>query len=252
MNNRNDIRIRSALCGMLVLPALVVGADDAGTLAEAEKVIIERFAQVRSYAAVITTLETADPGDGSTAKTEIKRRVEWTRKGDGFLYRAESTARKTRTHGDKTSTEETAATTVSDGAYVVTIAEKNGEKTAAKRKADVTAIPDIRAMLFELRKDHELSRRSDVKLGVDDCYAIKVVPKDRRSSDISHTVIYFRKDIGLDVRIVVYDKNNKLIYTSTTTDIRLNPDLSPDRFVVVLPDGVKLVDLTNRPSTENP
>ncbi|MDO8631464.1 MAG: hypothetical protein Q7R41_13335 [Phycisphaerales bacterium] len=247
MSNRNIIRIRSALCGMLVLPTLVAATDKAGTLDEAEKIIIERFAQVRSFAAVLTTLETADPGDGSTAKAEIKRRIEWIRKGDGFLYRAESTTRKTRTHGDKNTTEETTATTVSDGAFVVTIAEQNGEKTATKRKADVTTIPDIQAMLVELRKDHVLSRRADVILGVDDCYAIKVVPKDRKGTAISHSVIYFRKDIGLDVRTVVYDKNNKLIYTSTTTDIRLNPDLSPDRFVVVLPDGVKLVDLTGQP-----
>lgn len=247
MNNRNTVRIRSALCGMLVLPALVAGADDAGALAEAEKVIIERFARVRSCAALISTLETAETGDGSTATTEIKRRVEWTRKGDGFLYRSESTARTTRTHGDKSTTEETTATTVSDGAYVVTIVEQNGEKSAAKRNADVTGTPDIRAMLDELSKDQTLKRMPDVKIASDDCYAIQVVPKDRKGSDIAMTMIYFRKDIGLDVRTVVYNKNNKPIYTSATTDIRLNPDLAPDRFVVVLPDGVKLVDLTSQP-----
>lgn len=246
MNNRNIMRIRSALCGMLVLPALVAAADG-DTLAEAEKVIIERYAKVRSCAAVITTIETAEPGDGSTAKAEIKRRVEWTRKDDGFLYRADSTARTTHTYGDKSTTEETTATTVSDSVHVVTISDRRGEKTATKRKADVTNTPDIRAMLDELRKDQVLKRLPDVIVGHDDCYAIQVVPKNREGSDINHTMIYFRKDIGLDVRTVVYDKNNKPIYTSTTTDIRLNPDLSPDRFVVVLPDGVKLVDLTGRP-----
>jgi len=237
---------KSALFCELLLTAVAARAGSSGTLAEAEEDIIAHFAQIRSCAAVITTVETAESGDGATARAETQRRIEWMRKGDGFFYRAESKARTTRTTGGAGTTEETTATTVSDGVQVVTLSERNGEKKATRRKADVTTIPDIRTMLNELRKDHVLSRRSDLTVGVDDCYVIQVTPKDLQGSEISHTVIYFRKDIGLDVRTVVYGKNNKPIYTSTTTDIRLNPDLTPDRFVVVLPEGVKLEDQTDQ------
>jgi len=236
-----------AFCCVLAGQALLFAAGDDTSLEEVERAIVERFAAIRSCVATMNTLQTAETGKDSRVKLETKRRGEWVRKENGFLYRAESTSRLTQTHAKGSTKVEASATTVSDGVYIVTLTERDGEKSATKRRADVTHTPDIRAMLDALRKDQVLRRLPDVKVGFDDCFAIQAIPKNRPDSDIGQTVVYFRKDIGIDVHTVVYDKNNKPIYTSTTTDIRINVDLAPDRFMVVLPDGVKLVDQSKEP-----
>jgi outer membrane lipoprotein-sorting protein len=101
-------------------------------------------------------------------------------------------------------------------------------------------------MFEELRKDNLLKRLPDVKVGLRDCFAIQVIPKNAATSDIRHTMIYFAKDIGLDVRTIVYDKKNNPIFTSMTSDIHINPEIPRDRFVLVLPDDVKLQDKVDR------
>ena len=238
--------MRMVPLSVILGPALLFASAGSGSLEDAEKAIIERFATIRSCVATVTTLETDGSGP-SSAKSESTRRIEWVRKGSGFLYRAESASRTTRTHSNESVALEAGATTVSDGVSVVTLADRNGQKTAIKRKADVTHTPDIRALLDALRNDQELRRLPDVKVGLDECFAIQGIPKNRADSDIGQTVIYFRKDIGLDVRTVAYDKKNEPVYTSSTTDIRINVDLPPDRFRVVIPDGVELVDQTKKP-----
>ncbi len=212
------------------------------TVEEAQKQIAEKFSDVRSCTALVTTIETSDPGDGTSARAEIRRRIEWKRAGGSFLYRAESSTEIRRTSGGITTTEEATATSVSDGVHVVAITEQEGRTSATKRKADISNVPDTSALLDELRVDQTLRRLPDTKVGTSDCFVIQVIPKNRADSDITQTVIYVRKDIGMDVRTIVYDKKNKPIYTSTTTDIRINPELSADRFRVALPDGVELVD----------
>ena len=174
----------------------------------------------------------------------ITRQVEWTRKGQGFLYRAETRTKTTQTDEHGSTTRESSATTVSDGERVVRLTDQDGKTSAIQGKADVTVTPDLHAMFEQMRRDSRLKRFPDVKVGMDDCYVIQVVPKEKKGSDILKTTIYFRKDIGLDVRTVVYGKENQPIFTSTTTNVRLNPPLTPDRFVVVLPEGVELIDQT--------
>ncbi len=214
-----------------------------GSLEEAEKNIIERFNAIHSLAATMTNEESQEK-DGKRTTVIITRQVEWVRKDQGFFYRAETRTKMTQAGGGEKSSREFSSTTVSDGERVVRLTEQDGAVTAVQRKADVTETPDVRAMFEELRKDSKLKRFPDVKVGTDDCYAIQVIPKERKGSDISQTMIYFRKDIGLDVRTVVYGKDNKPIFTSTTTKVRPNLEIPADRFAITLPDGVQLIDQT--------
>jgi outer membrane lipoprotein-sorting protein len=212
-----------------------------GSVEEAEKSIVERFGAIQSLAATLTNEESQEIEGKQVAKV-ITRQVEWIRQGQRFLYRAEARAKTTQTDAHGPSTRESSSTTVSDGEKVVRLTDQDGKVSAVQRKADVTVTPDVHAMFEQLRRDSTLKRFPDVKVGLDDCYAIQVVPKDKKESDVLQTMIYFRKDIGLDVRTVVYGKKNQPIFTSSTTNVRLNPTLSPDRFVVTLPDGVELID----------
>jgi len=227
------IRVLSLMC--------CGAAPEAGSLEEAENKIVERFAEIESLAATITN-EESQKSEGKEISVRIVRQVEWMRKGAAFLYRAQSKATTTRKDGQSTTTREDSSTTVSDGVRVVRLGEEEGRMKATQRNADVTVTPDIKAMLDELRKDNTLKRFPDVKVGLDDCYAIQVLPKQREGSDLLQTMIFFRKDIGLDVRTVVYGKKNEIIFTSTTTNVKVNPKLPPDRFVLTIPDGVELMD----------
>ncbi len=238
--------MRTVFISVILGFSMLLASGEGDSLEEAEKAIITRFATIQSCVATVRTLETAGSGS-SSARSESTRYVEWVRKGNGFLYRAESTSKTTQSDSNQSITQEAEATTVSDGVSVVTLADRNGEQTAIKRKADITHTPDIRALLDALKSEQVLHRLPDIKVGLDDCFVIQGIPRNRTDSDIGQTVIYFRKDIGLDVRTVAYDKKNQPVYTSTTTDIRINVELPPDRFRIVIPDGVKLVDQINGP-----
>ena len=224
--------------------ASLMASPEPGSLEEAEKNIVDRYSSIQSLAATMTNEESQE-AQGKQVSVIITRQIEWTRKGKGFLYRAQTQTKTTQTDARGRSTREFSSTTVSDGERVVQLTEQDGSVSAIQRKADVTVTPDLRAMFEQLRKDSTLKRFPDVKVGMDDCYAIQVVPKEKKGLDILQTMIYFRKDIGLDVRTVVYGKENREIFTSTTTNVRLNPSLTPDRFVVILPDGVELIDQSN-------
>lgn len=216
-----------------------------GSLEEAEKNIVAKFNAIQSLAATITN-EEGQEKEGKKTTVKTVRQIEWTRKGKAFLYRAQTRTVVTQAEGDNKSSREVVSTTVSDAERVVRISTQDGATTAVQRRAEVTETPDLRAMLERLREDSTLSRFPDVKVGKDECYAIQVVPKEKKGSDITQSMIYFRKDIGLDVLTVVYDKDNKPMFTSTTTNVRVNPELHPDRFVVTIPEGVELVDQTKR------
>lgn len=228
-----------SMCFVLLGAGPLIGSPATGSLEEAETNIVARFNAIQSLAATIVSEESQSEGAKKTSVT-ITRQIEWMRKGASFLYRAQNQTILFQSDAHGTSRRETTSTTVSDGASVVQLTDQDGTVSATRQKADVTVTPDVSAMFAVLRKDSTLKRLPDVKVGLDDCYAIQVVPKEKKGSDILQTMIYFRKDIGLDVRTVVYGKDNQPIYTSTTSAVRLNPTLPPDRFLVVLPDGVEL------------
>lgn len=234
-------------CGLVLV---VLALSDPGvpiklSVEEAEKNIVERFQRIQSLTATITNEESQDD-KGKTTSVVITRNIEWMRKGTRFLYRAETTTRTTEQDVAGSHTRQTTSTTVSDGDRVVRLAEQDGQVTAVQRRADVTVTPDVRAMFEVLRADNHLTRFPDVKVGIQDCYAIQVVPKVKKGSDLLQTMIYFQKDTGLDVRTVVYGRDNKPLFTSTTTNVRVNPEIPEDRFVIVVPDGVELIDETGR------
>lgn len=237
--------IQNCFCFFALSAAPLMAAPEAGSLEEAEKNIIARFANIQSLTATITNEESQEI-QGKQVSVMITRQVEWIRKGFAFLYRAQTIMKTTQKDKQGATTQESASTIVSDGERIVRLTEQDGAITATQRNADVTVTPDVGAMFEQLKKDSTLKRFPDVKVGLDECYAIQIIPKEKKGSDILQTMIYFRKDIGLDVRTVVYGKDNRTIFTSTTTNVRVNPSLSPDRFVLTLPDGVELVDESKR------
>lgn len=219
----------------------IAQAPTAPSVEEAEKDIVRRFSAIDSLSATITNEETQETS-GKLVKVQIVRQVEWMRSGAAFLYRSVSTSTTTQKEGTRETRRVVKTTTVSDGAKVVSLVDSEGHIKAVQRRADVTVTPDVGAMFEELRKDSKLNRFPDVVVGRDSCYAIQVLPKERKGSDLLQTMIYFRKDIGLDVRTVVYNKDNKVMFSSTTTDVKVNPKLSRDLFVLTIPNGVELID----------
>lgn len=237
----------NAVCYRIMFTGVIWTASSAVPLSveDAEKEIVSRFNRIHSLAATITNEESQDE-KGKKTSVIITRDVEWKRKENGFLYRSQTVTRTTVEDTAGKRTQKSTTTTVSDGQRVVSLSDHDGMVRAVQRRADVTVTPDLRAMFEQLREDNHLNRLPDVKVGVNDCYAIQVIPKVRKGSDLIQTMIYFRKDIGLDMLTVVYGRDNKVLFTSTTTNVRLNPQLPEDRFVVTLPEGVELVDETGR------
>ena len=61
---------------------------------------------------------------------------------------------------------------------------------------------------------------------------------------MSKMVTHYRKDCGQSVKTVTYAKDGKVTMTSVTSDVKVNPSLSDDRFVFKAPAGVEVQDMT--------
>src|SRR5262249_17648891 len=99
---------------------------------------------------------------------------------------------------------------------------------------------------FKLQEQNfNLKLLPDEKVDGKPCWAIELVIKDPAArAMMGRTVTYYDKNNGIGVKSVTTDKDGKVTTTSTTTDIKLNADIKPDKFVFKAPEGVKVQDLT--------
>jgi hypothetical protein len=133
------------------------------------------------------------------------------------------------------------ALAIMDGTgYVYSYMESGDQKTAYKKKSqvdwDADPIEGLKALY-----DIELLPEETID-GAAVC-VFKLTPKAGSGGEGS-ALEYFRKDCGYPVKIVHFDAAGKAVMTATYTDIKLNQEISPERFVFNTPPGVELVDLT--------
>ena len=54
----------------------------------------------------------------------------------------------------------------------------------------------------------------------------------------------FHKESGQMIKMIAYSPDGKPMATTTFSDIKINPKISPDRFVFKAPPGVTVQDMT--------
>jgi hypothetical protein len=116
----------------------------------------------------------------------------------------------------------------------------------------------VKDMFTELRKDNELKLLPDEKVDGKAAYVIEATPKRPVPDTTTAIKLYYRRDDGVMVKTMTSMKSPQMKMTSTAemTDIKLNPDVKPERFVFKAPDGVEVQDMTklgeNQPADAQP
>lgn len=242
--------------GLVLLFAPVACAE---SLDEVEKKLLDAHGKLQSYKARFKRVENVPLTGTDFMASDVNGTLEWKRKGDAILYRMEFTGTSTQKLGPKESKTEQTSTFVSDGSMFYTYAEQMGQRRFIKQKSDTSINGDIRSVLDTVRMDNHFNLTNDDKVDGADCHVIEVIPKMAVSDDnpVHKTLIYFRKDIGLCVRVVSSNKFGKDVFDHQILDLKANVPIDASQFVLPPPPGVEVTDLTGiddppKPQTSEP
>ena len=218
------------------LLTLQAGALAGETLESVEKKIIEQWSKLKSMSAK-TTMEMTMQGmsmksDGTTEYLNDQGKEK---------YRMDM--KMEQSFGDQKM--EGSVSTISDGTFVYNLNDMMGQKMAMKQKADsLQGAPGGRQMFDNMKKNSELTLLPDEKIDGQAAYVIESKPKSPGPQPMSKSKMYFAKDSGIMIKMVGLDAEGKAIMTMNVKDVKLNPKISPDRFVFKAPEGVQVMDMT--------
>jgi outer membrane lipoprotein-sorting protein len=232
---------RFVLCELSAC-ALLWGAAlaQAESVDEVSRLITDKMRAVKTLSAKThTEAETSSPG--YTDHRTSDGLLELMRKDGKVFVRRESREVATTTAAGHESKQEGATLAVMDGSgYVYSYIEGGGQKAAYKTKSQM----DWDANPIEAAKaayDIELLP-NDVVDGAP-VYVFKLTPKPGSGGE-GTALEYFRKDCGYPVKIVHFDATGEPLMTATSSDLKINQEISPERFIFSPPEGVEVVDLT--------
>lgn len=222
-----------------------VGPTVGDTIETAGKAIRESAKKVKSLSAAMRTVSEMS-GEGYKHKTVVEGRFEMVHKGDKFLTRIESKDSSTTEVGGKPEKREGTTLVVSDGEFTWSYIQANGEKNVYKMKAPAPWDLDP---FEQYGKTHALELLPDEKIDGADVYVVRATPKAAGGQPASGKMtLYYRKDCGFAVKIVTADAAGEPKSTMTYSDLKLDAEISPDRFVFKAPEGVKVTDMTQTPA----
>ncbi len=196
------------------------------------------------------TTEFTSPG--MSAKTENDQTVEILRQGEKALLRIDIKATTVQQIGAEKQKSESTTLMITDREYTYTYTDGMGQRNATRQKLDpAKAISPLDTMgrFKEMEKDFAMKRLPDETVNGKSCYVIETSPKDAASAmPTMRTRSYFDKATGVSVKSASYDSDGKVVFSSTTTDIKIDQPISPDRFKFKPPEGVPVEEITPEPA----
>ncbi len=221
------------------------------TLEEVEKKITDQMSKHKSISYKMkssTDLTTKD----LKFKSDSEGQMEVARRGDKWVTRTEAITKTERKMGEEKEVKEDGKILmIYDGEFAWTYSESGEQKSAMKMKPDnkTNWNPfDGKAMFVELHKHFDFKLLPDETVDGKSVYVIelkaKKSDKNEEMAGIQRLVSYYRKDNGLSIKSLGYDKDGKVNQTSTISDLKLNEEIKPERFVFKAPPGVEVTDMT--------
>jgi outer membrane lipoprotein-sorting protein len=147
--------------------------------------------------------------------------------------------------------------TVFNGEIIYSEMEAMGRKQyskAAPKEDDSQSPVGGKNLIDTIRKRGEVTLLPDETVNGVDSYAIEVKPDNggQQQGPIKAELIRFfvAKDSGIQVRSILMDAEGNALLTTDYTDIKVNPEIDPERFNYAPPAGVEVIDMgdgTKRP-----
>lgn len=232
--------MRMLVCGVgiLALGFGLTGSAVAGeTFEEVSKKIAAAAEKVKSFSSKSkTVVEMKQEGFSMSSTTEGT--YEMVRKGDAYLLRTETRTRSETSIMGKTTKTESTMLMIMDGEYSYTLTETDTVKVAQKRR-----IKDPQSHVDALKSWGDTA---DMKVLADasvDGHAVWVIEMTPKGGDQGRTVLSYHKESGQMIKMVSYTPDGKPMSTMTSTDIKVNERISPERFVFKAPPGVTVEEI---------
>jgi outer membrane lipoprotein-sorting protein len=239
------LKCRKALCAVVVA-ALYTGTVHAETIEEVIEKLATAQTEVKSYSAKTKHMQDMDLGDGNKMKSQTEGTYYWMKKGDKFMFRTDMSGTSENTFGGQTVKSTDKTTSVCDGDHMYTLSEQDGQKHAMKAEVPPgTGDMDVRSSFSEMRMEQDLKVLPDETVDGMDCFVIEATPKaEEPDNPITRYVMYFDKKTGISPKSVFYDKAGKVAGEVTSTDVKVNVDIDPEKFVFKAPPGVEVMDMS--------
>ena len=213
---------------------------------QAIKELDQQFSKVKSYTAAHETMTDTEFGPGYTQKMEMTGTSEWLRKGEQALMHSVSKCQTTKTEGGQTTTTPSTITTVNDGEFLYTLTEENGQKTVMKNSPQSSQVHQPKSYFEMFKSYYDIKLLPNEKVNGEDCYVFELKMKPMEGvAPSGRQLVYFQKSHGIQIKSEAFDANGKLIVSSLTKDLKINPDINPDRFKFKVPEGAQVIDNTN-------
>lgn len=219
----------------------------AESLQDVEKKIHDKLAKAKSIQYKSKGTSSVSMGEGST-KTDMEMTVEYKKDGDKILSRTETKSKMVINMSGTEQKTDSTMIAVSDGKVSHVLSESNGQKQIVKQNVNTKDQPnpfDQMSLFKMMEQTYNMKLLPDEKVDGKTVYAIETTAKDEAmKAYIGRTVSYYDQSNGLPVKTVQYDSKGKLTGTFTMTDIKVDADIKPDRFVFKAPEGVPITDMT--------
>jgi outer membrane lipoprotein-sorting protein len=239
---------RMAVAGAMVA-TLLTAASAEPTLDSVEKEIAERLKTLKSYTADMK-MEASTTIGPIPVKTKGKGTVEKLLVDEVWRFRMNlvNTMTSDSLPGAMGGMQ-TTVLTVFDGEMNYAEAEIMGMKQVMKKAPEPTDV--VRkgdAPFAKLRAQGEIKLLPEEKVGEAPCYVIQVIASDEARAakpELPRRIMmYFAKDSGIPVRSHMFGEADKSIGSMELSNIKLNPELDPEKFTYTPPDGVTVKDIT--------
>ncbi len=229
----------------MVVVATAASATAQETIESVEKKILKMLEHNRTMVAhVVSTIE--ESSEDFNIKTTKRGSYECVKSGQTTRFRQESLITGVESvAGDKTEFEQTELI-VCDGQNVYTLVDNMGHKSAVRVKADRSRTGGIDKALFaRWHRAYNMTLLPDDKVDGQATYVIEAKPKLDDAVLPARTLYFFRKDNGIMVKRIQENSDGKITESTTYSDVRVNEEIDPSRFVFKAPEGVRVKDRLN-------
>jgi len=183
---------------------------------------------------------------GYTAKTKSDSTIEAMRKDNVVMSRLDTQMHTVSKMGDQETKMDMKSLMIDDGKFVWTIAEAPMKSISKSKHDESTAVYFNPRAAWKLSEQHfDLKLMPDENMDGKSCWVIAMEPKDPSMKMMqSKAVNYFDKKTGLGVKTINYGPDGKKNGEVIMSDVKIDADISADRFKYTPPADAKVEDLT--------
>ncbi len=235
------VLLASAVLGA---PALGAGED----FKSVEKKLMAAWKKHKSMTAKMTIVADMKM-EQMSVKTSSQGTLEYLKQGETNLFRMEQKTHSVTKGSGMEMEQHQTGTVVSDGKYVYTLVDANGQVSAFKMKVAGNNPADTVAQLKSMQAMMDMKLLPSQKIDGKKVYVIEGTPNKKMKEMLKgmstmpgKTLLYFRED-GVPVKMVSQTADGKPMHTMTYSDVKINVKIDPKRFVFKAPPGVEVKDM---------